>query len=263
MTIKAKTRRYLKIDDIVYQSEAFRTLPAGALKLWIDMRTQFKGSNNGNINATLSELVHRGWTSQGTLYRALPVLLERGLIARTRKGKPGPYRVCSLFRFTDLSTMPNEALFVEGKPATWDFLNWKRGEGKKIRGAETAPVLVLKQDRYRCRNRTVDPLTGAETAPVKNDEIGPKAAPVLASRGIGTHDAQLSQNSTSLYLPGGVAAVRDGDGVVLDLPPARGHRNKNSPVDKNEFDSAYRRRQTHDGRLARATAKQVAASPTT
>src|ERR1700687_5221623 len=110
MTIKAKERRrYLKIDDIVYQSEAFRTLPGGALKLWIDMRTQFKGSNNGNINATLSELVHRGWTSQGTLYRALPVLLERGLIARTRKGKPGPYRVCSLFRFTDLSTMPNEA----------------------------------------------------------------------------------------------------------------------------------------------------------
>src|SRR5437867_11636545 len=100
----AQQEHWVQIKRTVYNSVAFRTLPPSALKLWIDLRTQFRGNNNGNINAAMSVLVHRGWTSTQTLHRALPELLERGLIARTRQGKPGPYRVCSLFRFTDLAT---------------------------------------------------------------------------------------------------------------------------------------------------------------
>jgi hypothetical protein len=232
---KPATRRYLRIDDVVYQSEAFRTLPSGALKLWLDMRTQFKGSNNGNISATMSILVHRGWTSTHTLHRVLPVLLERGLIARTRQGKPGPYRICSLYRFTDLPTAKNEAAFIVGSPATYDFEHWTPSTKRKIRASETEATLLPKRERNKFRNGSVESATDSETEAQKNAEIGPKATPVLASSGIGTHDAQHFRNGTSLYIPGdqgsGVA-VR----VALESGPeiARGVERSENPALAND-----------------------------
>jgi hypothetical protein len=151
--VKARStrRRYLRIEDAVYQREAFRTLPSGALKLWIDMRTQLNGYNNGNVNATMSTLAKRGWTSPETLHRALNELLARGLIDRTRLGKPGPGHVCSLFRFTDLATEKNEAKFVEGKPATNEFSEWSE---RKIRATETeaTPIRKTKRRQYGTRS---------------------------------------------------------------------------------------------------------------
>ena len=145
MKAKPATRRYLRIDDVVYQSEAFRTLPGGALNLYIDLRVQLNGFNNGNVDATMSTLSKRGWTSPDTLHRALKQLIARGLIVRTRHGKPGPGRICSLFRFTDVATPKNEAKFIEGCPATFEFKNWQR----KFCTTETEPVLLRKSKRYR------------------------------------------------------------------------------------------------------------------
>jgi len=51
---------YIRIYDTVYNSIAFRTLPDGALKVWMDMRTQYKGWNNGSLMATLTVLKQRG-----------------------------------------------------------------------------------------------------------------------------------------------------------------------------------------------------------
>jgi hypothetical protein len=174
---RSTRRRYLRIEDAVYQSEAFRTLPSGALKLWIDMRTQLNGYNNGDINATMSTLATRGWTSPETLYRALNELLARGLIDRTRLGKPGPGRVCSLFRFTDLPTPKNEAKFVDGKPATSEFSRWSE---QKIRATETEATPLRKSNRNKYGNRSVALATNTETEAQNSGEIGRKAAPVLA-----------------------------------------------------------------------------------
>ena len=177
MKSRTAKRRYLRIEDAVYQSEAFRTLPSGALKLWIDMRVQLNGYNNGDINATMSTLAKRGWTSPETLYRALNELLERGLIDRTRLGKPGPGRVCSLFRFTDLPTPNNEAKFVDGKQATSEFIRWSQ---PKIRATETEAAPIRKSKRCRYGNRSVDSATNTETEAQNNCKTGRKAAPVLA-----------------------------------------------------------------------------------
>jgi len=181
MKAKPATRRYLRIDDVVYQSEAFRTLPGGAMKLYIDLRVQLNGYNNGNVNATLSTLAKRGWTSPDTLHRALKQLLARGLIDRTRHGKPGPGRVCSLFRFTDVATPKNEDKFIEGRLATLDFTKWER----KFCATETVATLLRKSKRCRYGIRSVGSLTDTETVAQKNDENGRKAAPVLASKRIG------------------------------------------------------------------------------
>lgn len=181
MRARPPSRRYVRIDDVVYQSEAFRTLPGGAMKLYIDLRTQLNGYNNGNVDATMSTLLKRGWTSPDTLHRALKELLGRGLIDRTRHGKPGPGRICSLFRFTDVATPKNEAKFVKGCPPTLEFKNW---QPEKFCTTETVATLLRKSKRSRYGIRSVAPSTDTEIVAQKNDEIGRKAAPVLVSKAI-------------------------------------------------------------------------------
>lgn len=133
---------YVSIDSVVYESEAFCTLPAGPLKLWLDVRTMFKGDyNNGNLSITLATpgLRKRGWTSNDTLRRALRVLLDRGLLKCTRPGKAGPGKICSLYAFTDHVVVEDKHRYIMGGPASYDFLDWK-ASGTKRRSAERKSV---------------------------------------------------------------------------------------------------------------------------
>lgn len=145
MKARAHQRRYLRIDDVVFNSEAFKTLPGGALKLWVDLRTQYRGSNNGDISAALSILKHRGWNSTSKLQRAMAELLERRLIDRTRAGKAGPNKMCSLFGFTDLAVARNEAKFIEGRQPTHAYATWQPSAMQKFRAPETGAELHPKQ----------------------------------------------------------------------------------------------------------------------
>jgi hypothetical protein len=120
----ANGKRYILITDTVYNSIAFRTLPGGALKLWMDMRTQFRGSNNGSIMVTLRVLQHRGWNSSSKLVRAMHELLERGLIAYTRHARKNAKHQASLFAFTDIDTAANARDGVVGAKATHEYLKW-------------------------------------------------------------------------------------------------------------------------------------------
>jgi hypothetical protein len=127
-------RHYVAIDQLVYQSEAFRTLPASALKLWVDLRVQFRGDfNNGNLSVTLGSPVlrERGWNSNDVLRRALAELIDRGLLKRARVGKRGPGRICSLYAFTDCPVAKNERLFIAGSQASNEFLQWTCAHTKK------------------------------------------------------------------------------------------------------------------------------------
>jgi len=182
MKTKATTRRrYVQIDDIVYQAVAFATLPPSALKLWLDMRIQLNGFNNGRVVATMSTLCKRGWTSPPTLHRALRQLLARGLIDRTRQGKPGPARICSLFRFTDLATPKDEGRFIEARPSTHEYSRWEP-DVKKIRATKTEAMLIPKLNSYRYRNGRVDAATATETEAQKNGETARQVAPMLVQR---------------------------------------------------------------------------------
>jgi hypothetical protein len=123
-----RREHYVQITRTVYDSYAFRTLPPSALKLWIDMRTNYVGNNNGNISATLSRLRERGWNSSETLANAIRVLLTRGLVRQTRIGKRGSTHTCSLFSFTDAPTSDNAKLGIKGGKATMEFAQWVDGK---------------------------------------------------------------------------------------------------------------------------------------
>ena len=68
-------------------SPAYLALGFPARALYVDLRRKLGATNNGNIDATLSTLKHRGWRSSTTLSKALKELLAVGLIAQHRRNR--------------------------------------------------------------------------------------------------------------------------------------------------------------------------------
>ena len=102
---------HIRLYNDIFDSVAWRVLDYSAMALWLAMRRQLKATNNGDIEATLGTLKHSGFTSPATLSKGLRSLQAVGLIAITRKGGIAyGNKVCSLYRFTDESTYPNEKI---------------------------------------------------------------------------------------------------------------------------------------------------------
>jgi hypothetical protein len=107
-------------------SLAFRSLPVAAKVLWHDLMMQFRGCNNGNINAALSELEHCNWRSSTTIAKGLRYLIGHGFIKETRMGgkRAGKLKQCCLYAFTHLPIHVNTKLKIQGKEATHDYRNF-------------------------------------------------------------------------------------------------------------------------------------------
>lgn len=118
-----KIEAHIRVNLSLLNSPAFIALDWTARALFTDMRSKLRGSNNGNINATLSELRHRGWRSPATLAKALRQLEAVGLITKTRKtiGVKAGSKVCNLYRFTDLDCFEVPKLEIAATKATHDY----------------------------------------------------------------------------------------------------------------------------------------------
>ncbi len=88
---------FVSFYHCVLASQAVINLSAYGTKLLVDLLSQYKGNNNGDLCAPYSILQKRGWCSKGTLSRAIKELLKAGLIEISRQG--GRHQ-CSLFAFT-------------------------------------------------------------------------------------------------------------------------------------------------------------------
>lgn len=104
-------------------SLAFRSLPISSKVLWHDMMMQYRGRNNGNINATLHDLGRYGWKSTATLAKALAYLIAHGFLVETRRGGGNScaLRQCCLYRFTHLPTTAKDDIGVKAWGATYDY----------------------------------------------------------------------------------------------------------------------------------------------
>lgn len=174
---KPAKEAHFRVPVNLHSSLAFRTLPPSAMKLWVDMRCQLNSYNNGTLDATLATMSKRGWKHPGTLADAIWENLERGLIVRTREGKPGPAQICNLYAFTDVDIVRNDAKFVAGARPTRLYLQWQPGTSfapprlnKRIprkRDTETVLPLIRKPKRSQYENRSVDLEAGTKTVSAK------------------------------------------------------------------------------------------------
>jgi len=107
-------------------SHAYLALGFPARALYVDLRRKLLNTNNGNINATLSTLKHRGWRSSTTLSKALKELIAVGLIAQTRQGGIASMsKICSLYRFTDEDCYDHPKLGIPKSAAGHDYRRFK------------------------------------------------------------------------------------------------------------------------------------------
>jgi len=88
LTGHAGYKRFAGFPFELLECNNYSRLTAHGKALLLDLRSQFKGSQNGNIDATWSRLSKQNcWRSKETLNAAIQELLHYGFIARTQKGK--------------------------------------------------------------------------------------------------------------------------------------------------------------------------------
>lgn len=96
-TGRSESGSFLALPHHLLESDNYKKLSPHAIKLLIDMAMQFRGTNNGDLQAVLSLMQKRGWRSSATLFKSLRELEYRGFIEKTRQG--GQNR-CNLYAIT-------------------------------------------------------------------------------------------------------------------------------------------------------------------
>ena len=94
---RANSGSFVSLPHSVLKHPAFATLTPRGTKLLIDLATQYRGKNNGDLSMPLSQMRNRGWNSSDQLQKAKNELIERGFIAVSRQGGRNK---CSLYAIT-------------------------------------------------------------------------------------------------------------------------------------------------------------------
>lgn len=166
---EAKYEAHIRVTLALLDSPAYIALDWSARSLFTDMRSKLRGSNNGNINAALTELRHRGWRSPVTLAKALRQLEAVGLIAKTRQtiGVMRGSKVCNLYRFTDLDSLEFPKFQIAATKATHDYKRFTAltDARRAIAAASPTKKKATLQNVYRDATETVSiaPIDDTET----------------------------------------------------------------------------------------------------
>ena len=83
---KQMTGSFLRLPHHVLDHEVFKTLSKRATKLVIDIASQYRGHNNGDLCAPFSLMRKRGWNSSDQLEKAKKELIEKDVILVARQG---------------------------------------------------------------------------------------------------------------------------------------------------------------------------------
>lgn len=177
--------RHVRVYVNLLNSPAYRVIGYAAKALFFDLRERINGSNNGNVNAALSELKHKGWKAPATLSKALYELRAMGFLSVTRAGglKLGT-RVCTLYRFTDLDVFEHPKLGIPAIRATHDYLQFKtvaesemalivgvkklQAEGSKKQATRKKPPV---QNLYRIATENAPIAQNIATENVQGDDL--------------------------------------------------------------------------------------------
>lgn len=165
---------HVRLYWALLDSPAWRVLSHADVRVYLALRRKLGKFNNGDINATLTEMRHAGIRSSSTLATALQRLEKLGFIEKTRQGGiANGGKLCSLFRFTDEQNLDFPKLDLRAAGPTSDFLRFTTMAQAKeaIRG-----LTHREKGKVRLANRTAltikaDAIVSAST--VKHEAVIP------------------------------------------------------------------------------------------
>ena len=149
------------------KSSAFRSLKPTSLKVLIELRCRFNGSNNGSLFLSYREAAELLGMSKSTVKRAFDELLEKGFL---RKRVEGSWygRKATEYIWTSEP--------FDGHPATRDWQKWRPDKIRKnqssvskrhANGTEVVPSQVSTKPECRVGTRRdeYDEIDGATSVP--------------------------------------------------------------------------------------------------
>ena len=80
------TKSFVMFPHDVMEHETFMSLSPRATKLLMDIASQYRGNNNGDLCAPFKLMKKRGWNSSDQLNRAKKELVSSGLVMVSRRG---------------------------------------------------------------------------------------------------------------------------------------------------------------------------------
>jgi hypothetical protein len=169
--------RYVSLRYWLLRSPAWRSLPATARALYIEIAERYNGRNNGRISYSVREGCEALHISKSTSKQLLDVLQDRGFIVRTKKGafSMKSVRDASEWRLTEHpnDTPPGHASkeFMSWQPREPD---WNEPRKKSRFGYDTRTVRL----RYPNGSATVpvnaeNASDGSATVPVNDQNPTP------------------------------------------------------------------------------------------
>ncbi|MBR9909678.1 MAG: hypothetical protein GYB33_04905 [Gammaproteobacteria bacterium] len=133
-------------------SPDYKGLSGGAVKLLIELASQFNGGNNGDLTTAYSILKKRGFSSKNSISRAKDELLTADMILQTREGRfINPGGTCALYALTwqAIDECPGKNLTV--KPTSTPPRKFSM-ENNKTPRPEIGPDSVQKRGRQQARD---------------------------------------------------------------------------------------------------------------
>ncbi len=153
---KARIANFVGIERSVMDTPAFISLSKLARALYLDLRRQYNGRNNGDISIADEVLKRYGW-AHSSVHKGVRELVRHGLIVRTRKGGiTAPTAVKpSLYAFCDLPVMANPAKGIAGAMPSLAYRDFKpmpkKIRSRKLRvhavNASVHPVNEIRPER--------------------------------------------------------------------------------------------------------------------
>lgn len=139
MTGRAQSGSYFAMPHSLLRGACFPVLSPRATKLFLDLATQFRGNNNGDLSAAWGLMKVRGWRSRDQLYKAQTELLDVGLIVKTRQGGQ---HCCNLFALAHLPVDECDGKLDSALPANRRRIPKSPRKPKQTKSSTAAPAIV-------------------------------------------------------------------------------------------------------------------------
>ncbi len=165
---------HVRLYWAILDSPAWRLLTHADVRVYLSLRRKLGRTNNGDINATLTELKHAGISSSSTLASALRRLELLGFIEKTRQGGiANGGKLCSLYRFTDEPTLEIKKAGVLAAAATNEWQRFASMAEARAALRTDAPKIASKVRLSKRSASTIEPERPFSASTIEHEADSP------------------------------------------------------------------------------------------
>ena len=117
---KKGSGKFIQLEHWFYDSPAFQSLKPGPRAIYIELKRQFNGHNNGEIFLSQRIAGNAANIGRDTVGKYLTELVAKGFIVKTMGHHLGPAGVGQAAKWA-LTELP-----LNGAPATKEFMAWEK-----------------------------------------------------------------------------------------------------------------------------------------